>query len=157
MNDPKLPPPPGASDGSVDINVGDLVERKLADPGAGYVAHPSTIAQAFNAEALAKVVASAVAETFAKMPQFNQQQAINTTPHSMQVAQQQQRPNISDRGTAAPMDYRDSDGVINSRPLEATAHDLEAYVLKHGQAKGLEMFQARVLSALRGVRIKSPR
>jgi hypothetical protein len=67
------------------------------------------------------------------------------------------KPNISDRGTAAPTDTRDSDGVLNSRPLEMTAHDVDALVLKHGHEKGMQMYQERVLSALRGVRIKPPR
>lgn len=67
------------------------------------------------------------------------------------------KPNISDRGSAAPTDTRDSDGVLHSRPLEMTAHDVDSLVLKHGHEKGMQMFQERVLSALRGVRIKPPR
>ena len=67
------------------------------------------------------------------------------------------KPNISDRGAAAPTDMRDSEGVLNSRPLEMTGHDVDDLILKHGHAKGLQMFQERVLSALRGVRIKPPR
>ena len=71
-----------------------------------------------------------------------------------QAAPAAAKPNISDRGTAAPTDSRDSEGVLNSRPLEMTAHDVDALILKHGHDKGLQMFQERVLSALRGVRIK---
>lgn len=67
------------------------------------------------------------------------------------------KPNISDRGAAAPTDTRDSDGVLNSRPLEMTGHDVDSLVLKHGHEKGMQMFQERVLAALRGVRIKPPR
>lgn len=64
------------------------------------------------------------------------------------------KPNISDRGSAAPSDLRDSEGVVNSRPLEMTAHDVDALVLKYGEQKGMQMFQERVLAALRNVRIK---
>lgn len=67
------------------------------------------------------------------------------------------KPNISDRGTAAPTDTRDSAGVINSRPLEATGHDVDALVLQHGYEKGMQMFQEKVLHALSGIRIKKPR
>lgn len=67
------------------------------------------------------------------------------------------KPNISDRGSASPTDTRDSDGVLNSRPLEMTPHDVEALVLKHGREKGLQMFQDRVLSALGSIRIQKPR
>jgi hypothetical protein len=67
------------------------------------------------------------------------------------------KPNISDRGTASPTDTRDSEGVINSRPLESTGHDVDSLILKHGYDKGLQMFQERALAALAGVRIKSPR
>lgn len=67
------------------------------------------------------------------------------------------KPNISDRGTAAPTDLRDSEGVLNSRPLEMTGHDVDALILKHGHDKGMQMFQERVLSALGKVRIKPPR
>jgi hypothetical protein len=67
------------------------------------------------------------------------------------------KPNISDRGTAAPTDLRDSEGVLNSRPLEITSHDMDAMFLKHGEQKGLQMLQDRVLSALSRVRIKPPR
>ena len=67
------------------------------------------------------------------------------------------KPNISDRGTAAPTDLRDSEGVINSRPLEATSHDVDSLIIKNGRDKGLRMFQERVLNALGNVRIKSPR
>jgi hypothetical protein len=66
------------------------------------------------------------------------------------------KPNISDRGTAAPSDTRDSEGVLNSRPLEMTGHDVDSLVLKHGRSKGLQMFQDRVNAALRGVRLKTP-
>lgn len=66
------------------------------------------------------------------------------------------KPNISDRGTAAPTDLRDSEGVINSRPLEATGHDVEALKVKHGEYQGLQMFQERINSALRNVRIAPP-
>jgi hypothetical protein len=62
--------------------------------------------------------------------------------------------NVSDRGTAAPIDTRDSEGVLNSRPLEMTGHDVDALILKHGPDKGLQMFQERVLAALGRVRIK---
>lgn len=67
------------------------------------------------------------------------------------------KPNISDRGTAAPTDLRDSEGVLNSRPLETTGHDVDALILKYGHDKGLDMFQERVLAALGKVRIKPPR
>ena len=67
------------------------------------------------------------------------------------------KPNISDRGSASPTDTRDSDGVLHSRPLEMTGHDVDSLILKHGHEKGMAMFQERVLSALRGVRIKPPR
>lgn len=66
------------------------------------------------------------------------------------------KPNISDRGSAAPTDMRDSDGVVNSRPLEITGHDMDSLILKHGEAKALQMFQERALAALRGVRIRPP-
>lgn len=74
-----------------------------------------------------------------------------------QAPAQPAKPNVSDRGTAAPTDTRDFEGVLNSRPLEMTKHDLDALKLKHGDTKGLMLFQERVLSALRGVRIKPPR
>jgi len=64
------------------------------------------------------------------------------------------KPNISDRGAAAPSDLRDAEGVVNSRPLEMTPHDVDALVLKYGEQKGMQMFQERVLAALRNVRIK---
>lgn len=67
------------------------------------------------------------------------------------------KPNISDRGAASPTDTRDSEGVLNSRPLEMTAHDVDALILKHGPDKGLQMFQERVYSALGRVRIKPSR
>jgi hypothetical protein len=66
------------------------------------------------------------------------------------------KPNISDRGTAAPTDTRDSEGVLNSRPLEMTPHDIDALILKHGPDKGMQMFQERVLAALGNVRIRPP-
>jgi hypothetical protein len=67
------------------------------------------------------------------------------------------RPNISDRGSASPVDTRDSEGVVHTRPLESTGHDVDALILKHGRAKGLQMFQEKVLMALGNVRIKNPR
>lgn len=67
------------------------------------------------------------------------------------------KPNISDRGTAAPSDLRDSEGVLNSRPLEMNGHDVESLLLKHGEHKGYQMFQEHVLRALGKVRIKPPR
>lgn len=76
------------------------------------------------------------------------------TPVQTPAAPAAAKPNISDRGTAAPSDMRDSDGVLNSRPLEMTAHDVDALILKHGHDKGLQMFQERVLAALGRVRIK---
>lgn len=78
-------------------------------------------------------------------------------PTSQQATPAPAKPNISDRGAAAPTDTRDSDGVLNSRPLEMTPHDVEALVLKHGREKGLQMFQDRVLSALGSIRIQKPR
>lgn len=66
----------------------------------------------------------------------------------------QAKPNISDRGAAAPTDTRDFEGVLNSRPLEMTAHDVDALILKHGETKGLQMFQDRVNAALRTVKIR---
>lgn len=77
-----------------------------------------------------------------------QTQAIATTAAA--------KPNISDRGTAAPTDLRDSEGVLNSRPMEMTAHDLDVLKLKYGEAKALQMFQERVNAALRGIRIAPP-
>lgn len=86
--------------------------------------------------------------------------ATNPTPAPTaaptQTAAQPAKPNISDRGTAAPTDTRDSEGVLNSRPLEMTSHDIDALVLKHGPDKGMQMFQERVLSALGRIRIKPP-
>jgi hypothetical protein len=38
-----------------------------------------------------------------------------------------------------------------------TGHDVDELILKHGHAKGLAMFQERVLGALGRVRIKPPR
>lgn len=73
------------------------------------------------------------------------------------AAQPAAKPNISDRGTAAPTDMRDSEGVLHSRPLEMTGHDVDELILKHGPDKGMQMFQERVLAALSKVRIKSPR
>jgi hypothetical protein len=67
------------------------------------------------------------------------------------------KPNISDRGSASPVDTRDSEGVVHTRPLESTGHDVDALILKHGRAKGLQMFQEKVLMALGNVRIKNPR
>lgn len=67
------------------------------------------------------------------------------------------KPNISDRGPAAPTDLRDFKGVLNSRPLEMTAHDVDALILSEGEQKGYAEFQARVLNALSRVRIKPPR
>lgn len=66
------------------------------------------------------------------------------------------KPNISDRGTAAPTDTRDFEGVLNSRPLEITAHDVDELRIKHGDAKGLQMLQDRINAALRGVKISPP-
>jgi hypothetical protein len=83
------------------------------------------------------------------------QPTVPTTPAP--AAPAPAKPNLSDRGTAAPTDTRDSEGVLNSRPLEMTGHDVDALILKHGHEKGLQMYQERVLSALRGVRIKTPR
>jgi hypothetical protein len=67
------------------------------------------------------------------------------------------RPNVSDRGGAAPTDTRDHNGVLHSRPLEMTGHDVDALILQHGPDKGLQMFQEHVLRALGNVRIKPPR
>ncbi len=67
------------------------------------------------------------------------------------------KPNVSDRGTAAPIDSRDFEGVLNSRPFEMTQHDVDDLTLKHGHDKGMQMFQERVLAALGRVRIKPPR
>jgi hypothetical protein len=67
------------------------------------------------------------------------------------------KPNISDRGSASPVDTRDSEGVVHSRPLESTGHDVDALIIKHGREKGLQMFQEKVLSALGNVRIQKPR
>jgi hypothetical protein len=78
------------------------------------------------------------------------------TPAQATAAPAAAKPNISDRGTAAPTDMRDSEGVLNSRPLEMTAHDLDALKLKHGEAKALQMFAERVNAALRGIRIAPP-
>ena len=149
-------------DGSVDVDLSGLESRGLVrqpkgpnDPG--FVAHPSTMAQTINAETLARVVAGAVAETFARMPQFNAQTMPTHTPTQQAPAPQTApRPNISDRGTASPTDLRDADGVINSRPLEVTEHDLDQYLLKHGEYEGLQKFQAHVMNALKRVRIKPP-
>ena len=67
------------------------------------------------------------------------------------------KPNISDRGGAAPTDTRDFEGVLNSRPLEMTGHDVDDLVIKHGHDKGMQMFQEKVLQALSRIRIKPPR
>jgi hypothetical protein len=67
------------------------------------------------------------------------------------------KPNISDRGSAAPTDMRDTDGVLNSRPLEMNQHDVVSLQLKHGEDKGLQMFQEHAMRALRNIRIKPPR
>lgn len=75
-------------------------------------------------------------------------------PAAPAQAPAQAKPNISDRGAAAPTDTRDSEGVLNSRPLEMTAHDVDALILKHGEQKGLQMFQDRVNAALRSVKIR---
>ena len=69
----------------------------------------------------------------------------------------QAKPNVSDRGTAAPTDTRDHNGILHSRPLEMTGHDVDALMLQHGPDKGLQEFQAHVLRALGNVRIKPPR
>ncbi len=80
-----------------------------------------------------------------------------TQPAAQAAPAQPAKPNISDRGSASPTDMRDSTGVLHSRPLEMTGHDVDDLILKHGETKGLQMFQERVLSALKGVRIKPPR
>jgi hypothetical protein len=67
------------------------------------------------------------------------------------------KPNISDRGAAAPVDSRDHNGVLNSRPLEITGHDMAQLIAEHGHDKGLQMFQDKALAALARVRIKPPR
>ena len=67
------------------------------------------------------------------------------------------KPNVSDRGAAAPTDNRDHNGVLNSRPLEMTGHDFEALMLQHGEDKGLAEFQAHALRALGKIKIKPPR
>lgn len=67
------------------------------------------------------------------------------------------KPNISDRGAAAPVDSRDHNGVLNSRPLEITGHDMDQLTIEHGHDKGLQMFQERALAALSRIRIKPPR
>lgn len=67
------------------------------------------------------------------------------------------KPNVSDRGTAAPTDTRDHNGVLHSRPLEMTGHDVDALKIQHGEDKGLQMFQEHVLRALGNIRIKPPR
>jgi len=73
-----------------------------------------------------------------------------------QTPAQPAKPNISDRGAAAPVDGRDSMGILNSRPLEMTGHDYDSLLLKEGEFKGNQMFQERVLAALARVKIKSP-
>lgn len=87
----------------------------------------------------------------AKSPQpAAPQQAVATPPAPA-------RANVSDRGTAAPTDTRDHNGILHSRPLEMTGHDVDALMLQHGPDKGLQEFQAHVLRALGNVRIKPPR
>ena len=83
----------------------------------------------------------------------------NTPPEQATQAQAPApaKPNVSDRGTAAPTDTRDFNGVLNSRPLEMTGHDVDNLMLQHGPDKGLQMFQEHVLRALGKVRIKPPR
>ena len=85
---------------------------------------------------------------------------VKTAPAPQAIATQTQatpaKPNISDRGTAAPTDLRDSEGVLNSRPLEMTDHDLDALKQKYGESKGLQMFQDRVNAALRNIKIIPP-
>jgi hypothetical protein len=66
------------------------------------------------------------------------------------------KPNISDRGAAAPTDMRDSDGVINSRPFEITAHDVDQLRIRHGDSGGLQILQDRINAALRGIKIATP-
>lgn len=87
-----------------------------------------------------------------------------STPSPQPVATQTQaspiapaRPNVSDRGSASPTDTRDHNGVLNSRPLEMTNHDVDALILQHGPDKGMQMFQEHVLRALSNIRIKPPR
>jgi hypothetical protein len=78
-------------------------------------------------------------------------------PQSQPATPAPAKPNISDRGSAAPTDLRDFKGVLNSRPLEMTGHDVESLILAEGEQKGYAEFQAKVLNALSRVRIKPPR
>ncbi len=79
-----------------------------------------------------------------------------TQPTAQAAPAQPAKQNISDRGTAAPTDTRDFEGVLNSRPLEMTAHDIDALKLKYGETKALQMFQERVNAALRGIKLTTP-
>lgn len=78
------------------------------------------------------------------------------TPPPAQAPAAPAKPNISDRGAAVPTDLRDSEGVVNSRPLETTGHDVDQLRLKYGDDKGLQMFQERINAALRGIKIATP-
>jgi hypothetical protein len=78
-------------------------------------------------------------------------------PQTQAAPAQAARPNISDRGAAAPTDTRDHNGVLNSRPLEITGHDMDQLYIDHGHDKGLQMFQEKALAALARIRIKPPR
>lgn len=59
-------------------------------------------------------------------------------------------------GPASPGDSRDSEAVLVSRPQEATGHDFERLVVKHGMAKALEMWSANVNAYLRTVKVVPP-
>jgi len=151
-------PTPTASTGLSMADVEALLERKdvIATRAAKHGLN-ETQKKRFES-AMAGVARDALhAEADAFLADMGLVKAPTPTPATQtQAPSQAAKPNISDRGTAAPTDMRDSEGVLNSRPLEMTAHDVDALILKHGHDKGLQMFQERVLSALRGIRIKPP-
>jgi len=124
------------------------VEHKL---NAAQIKRMRTMLEAEKPEDAAEWVNSFVADMgiVKAAPQPTTPATVTTQPATTPA-----KPNVSDRGTAAPTDLRDSEGVLNSRPLEMTGHDVDALILKHGQTKGLQMFQERVLAALRNVRIR---
>lgn len=64
------------------------------------------------------------------------------------------KPNISDKGPAAPSDARDSEAIYDNRPLDATHHDFERLVLKKGNREQALQFAAdRINAYLRTVKL----
>jgi hypothetical protein len=135
---------------SVDVDVSDLGGQ------AAPASHAGPAQQQVNIDMIARTVASAVAQTFASMPQFANQQKAQAAAPAQPAQPAQPKPNISDRGGASPTDHRDSDGVLNSRPFEMTGHDVDDLIVRHGEGKGLQMFQDRIYAALKRVKIVPP-